>query len=310
MSDDQSQDAVRAAADDADDDAAFDPRIQQAVTGMLREWSTSLQTPPLESPPAVVWERIEAAVSQAGLAAAAASGEGNSASHSSHSSTRRLRTLPGGRWTTPLVAASVVGLALVVGANVLGGGSDPADEPALVAADAETSLAGAAVEASVAEGPQVLQAGFIPPARKVMELSDRLTSANVAQTVDEVLDSVGVKEPEDVLDMPTEDWQPGAAGMTSDPQVLRNCVTKVTKVPTSQALLVLRANVNGVDAGLIVVPEFMVDMTAMDGMDKESMRQMGRSMGLTTIYVVEPTCGMEAPDQDPTLLRFSFTLAP
>lgn len=307
MSDEHDQDAVRPAADDTGSDAGYDPRIQQAISGMLSEWSASLQTPPLESPPAAVWARIESAVSSAG--------DGISASRSSHSSphhasTRRLRTLPGGRWTTPLVAASVVGLAFVVGANVLGGGSDPAEEPVLVAADAPTELAGAAVEASIAEGPRVLQAGFIPPARKVMELSDRLTSATVAQTVDEVLDSVGVVEPEDVLDMPTEDWQPSAAGMTSDPQVLRNCVTKVTKVPTSQALLVLRANVNGVDAGLIVVPEFMVDMTAMDGMDKESMRQMGREMGLTTIYVVEPTCGMEAPDQDPTLLRFSFTLAP
>ena len=313
MSDEHDQDAVRAAADDA----GSDPRIQQAVSGMLREWSASLQTPPLESPPAAVWARIESAVSHTGLSASASSGDGVSASRSSqsspsHTSTRRLRTLPGGRWTTPLVAASVVGLALVVGANVLGGGSDPAEEPALVAADAtaERSLAGDAVEASIAEGPQVLQAGFIPPARKVMELSDRLTSATVAQAVDKVLGSVGVEEPVDVLDMPTEDWQPGAAGMTSNPQVLRNCVTKVTKVPTSQALLVLRANVNGVDAGLIVVPEFMVDMTEMDGMDKESMREMGRQMGLTTIYVVEPTCGMEPPDQDPTLLRFSFTLAP
>jgi hypothetical protein len=48
----------------------------------------------------------------------------------------------------------------------------------------------------------------------------------------------------------------------------------------------------------------------MDGMDEEKMRKMGREMGTTTIYVVEPTCGMEAPEQDPTLLRVSFTLAP
>ncbi|MGA0208367.1 MAG: hypothetical protein ACO3LZ_00445, partial [Candidatus Nanopelagicales bacterium] len=79
---------------------------------------------------------------------------------------------------------------------------------------------------------------------------------------------------------------------------------------SSQAFLVLRSNVNGIDAGLIVVPEFMVDMTSMDGMDKDTMRKMGREMGTTTIYVVEPTCGMEAPEQDPTLLRVSFTLAP
>ncbi len=255
---------------------------------------------PLEAPPAVVWDRITAAIATAELAGAAPT-------------SRRLRALPGGRWTTPLVAASVAGLALVVGANVLGGLSDPADEPALVAgAEPVTSAIpeSEATRAVAGAGPQVLQAGFIPPARKVMDLSEELTSSNVVQKIDEVLDSVGVEEPMDVLDMPTEEWQPAANGMTSDPQVLRNCVTKVTKVATSQALLVLRANVNGLDAGLIVVPEFMVDMTAMDGMNKEKMRQMGQEMGATTIYVVEPTCGMEAPDQDPTLLRVSFTLAP
>ncbi len=293
----------------ADDDAlGFDPQIQDAVRQTLRDWSTSLDADPLEAPPAAVWDRITAAIATAELAGAAPT-------------SRRLRALPGGRWTTPLVAASVAGLALVVGANVLGGFSDPTDEPAVFAGaepvtaavpeSASESVSGSETSRAVADAdPQVLQAGFIPPARKVMDLPEKLTSANVVQKVDEVLGSVGVKEPMDVLDMPTEEWQPAENGMTSDPQVLRNCVTKVTKVATSQALLVLRANVNGLDAGLIVVPEFMVDMTAMDGMNKEKMRQMGREMGVTTIYVVEPTCGMEAPDQDPTLLRVSFTLAP
>ena len=285
-----------------DDDAAYDPPLQDLVRATLRDWSASLDAEPLEAPPAAVWDRINAAIATAEL-----SGD--------QPRNKRLRALPGGRWTTPLVAASVVGLALVLGANVLGNFSDPTDQPALVAgADpaAETSInrtAGDAVDA-VSGGPQVLQAGFVPPARKVMDLSEKLTYSNVAQKIDEVLGSVGVEEPEDVLDMPTEEWQPSADGMTSDQQVLRNCVTKVTKVATSQALLVLRANVNGVDAGLIVVPEFMVDMTAMNDMSKEKMRSMGRQMGVTTIYVVEPTCGMEAPDQDPTLMRVSFTLAP
>ncbi len=289
----------------ADNDLGYDPEIQDLVRDTLREWSASLDAP-LESPPAEVWNRISAAIATAELSEAKPKG-------------RSLRALPGGRWTTPLVAASVVGLAMVVGANVLGvnvpgdfSGSN--DQPALVAGadsadqSAEASISRAAVDAT--GGPQVLQAGFVPPARKVMDLSEKLTYANVAQKIDEVLGSVGVEEPEDVLDMPTEAWQPSADGMTSDPQVLRDCVTKVTKVATSQALLVLRANVNGVDAGLIVVPEFMVDMTVMDGMNKEKLRRMGKQMGVTTIYVVEPTCGMEAPDQDPTLMQVSFTLAP
>jgi hypothetical protein len=287
----------------ADNDAAYDPELQDLVRGTLREWSASLDVEPLETPPAAVWDRITAAIATAELAG-------------DQPKTRRLRALPGGRWTTPLVAASVAGLALVVGANVLGSFSDPADQPAVVAgvdpaaeSSDDAAFSRTAVDAAAAS-PQVLQAGFIPPARKVMDLSEDLTYSNVAQKIDEVLDSVGVEEPEDVLDMPTEEWQPGSDGMTSDQGVLRNCVTKVTKVATSQALLVLRANVNGLDAGLVVVPEFMVDMTSMDGMGKDDLRRMGRQMGVTTIYVVEPTCGMEAADEDPTLLRVSFTLAP
>lgn len=299
MTEDQSPNGLHS----ADDGLGFDPALHDAVRDTLRDWSQSLGAEPLEAPPAVVWDRINAA-----LATADMSGD--------QPRTRRLRALPGGRWTTPLVAASVVGLAVAVGANVIGGFSDPADQPAVVAgvdpaveSTEDAAFSRTAVDAAAAS-PQVLQAGFIPPARKVMDLSEKLTSSNIAQKVDEVLDSVGVEVPEDILDMPTEEWQPSNDGMTSDPQVLRNCVTKVTKVATSQALLVLRANVDGLDAGLVVVPEFMVDMTSMDGMGKDDLRRMGRQMGVTTIYVVEPTCGMEAPDVDPTLLRFSFTLAP
>jgi hypothetical protein len=72
---------------------------------------------------------------------------------------------------------------------------------------------------------------------------------------------------------------------------------------------VVRANVNGVDAGVLVVPEFMVDITAMDGMDREQMKRIGRQMGKTNVYVVQATCGLEGPDQDPTLFTFSFSMA-
>jgi hypothetical protein len=158
--------------------------------------------------------------------------------------------------------------------------------------------------------PQVVQAGFIPPAKKVMDLGEDISSAQIADTVGEILTGVGITEPADVLEMPEETWDATTDGMTSDPKVLRDCVTKVTAVETSQALLVLRASVNGIDAGLLVVPDFMVDMNKMLSMNADQMRSMGPDMGVTTIYVVEPTCGTREPSHNPTLFKAAFTLAP
>lgn len=279
------------------DGPGYAPEIQDAVRDTLRNFSSSLDAEPLEAPPAQVWDRITAALE-------AAERQAETSNQPSH---RRLRALPGAKWTTPLVAASVVGLAMVVGANVLGPFGQ--DEQAVVASDAATAQSGLENQVNQAASPRVVQAGFIPPAKKVMALSEQISSANVTQKVGEWLRQVGVQEPTDAWEMPTEDWQPSADGMTSDPQVLRDCVTKVTKVDTSQALLVVRAKVNGVDAGVLVVPEFMVDITAMDGMNREQMKRMGRQMGKTFVYVVQATCGLEAPDQDPTLFTFSFSMA-
>lgn len=289
----------------AGDEPGFDPDTQDSVRQALRGWGFSLDTQPYEPVPVDVWNRVRAAIDTAATA------EAHVFDGSSGASTRRLRALPGGKWTTPLIAASVAVLAVAIGASVLGPFGGDSQEGTLVASDSPTVQAEALDVATTRQAsPQVVQAGFVPPAKKVMELPDEVTSATLANTVDQILEDVGIYEPADVLEMPTEDWTPADDGMTSGPEVLRDCVTKITKVETSQALLVLRANVNGLDAGLVVVPEFMVDMTEMDGMDAEKMRRMGRKMGVTTIYVVEPTCGMRGPEHDPTLLRVSFTLAP
>lgn len=296
----EDQDAIRPV------DDGFDADEQEAVRQLLADWSASLTAEPLTAPPDHLWVRVTASIDAAAKAPGEATQfEGTQFDGPRHA--RRQRALPGGRWTTPLVAASVVGLALVIGANLLGGGGN---DESIVVAEAELEAEPAAIERVTSADPQLLQAGFVPPARKVMALGEDLTSANVAQTVDRLLEDAGVAEPVDVLDMPAEDWQPTADGLTSDPRVLRDCVTKVTKVATSQALLVLRATVNGVDAGLIVVPDFMQDMNAMATMDEGDMRRMGEQIGVTTVYVVEPTCGLDAPDHDPTILKFSFALTP
>ena len=287
---------------DGPDDPAYREEVQSDIAALLGRWGRGISAEPQpdsaygdERVPADVWDRVlDGVQAERERAAAEEAGKGR-------------RILPGGRWTTPLVAASAVALALVVGTTVLdrSGSQDPA-----VVADAPVSAEGSndAAALAISPSPQIVQAGFVPPAKKVMALTDDLSADSIADTVDEILTGVGVEEPTDVLEMPEETWQPTGDGMTADPQVLRDCITKVTRVETSQALLVLRASVNGLDAGVIVVPEFMVDMNKMQGMDSEDMRRMGRQMAITNIYVVEPTCGMGAPDHDPTLLQVAFSL--
>jgi len=288
---------------DGPDDPAYREEVQADIAALLGSWGRGISAEPHsggeygdERVPADVWDRVLGAVQAEHERSAEEAGKGR-------------RILPGGRWTTPLVAASVVALALVVATTVLDRSGSP--DPAVVA-DAPVSAEGSNEAAALATSPspQIVQAGIVPPAKKVMALTDELSSDSIADTVDEILTGVGVEEPTDVLAMPEETWQPTGDGMTADAKVLRDCITKVTKVETSQALLVLRASVNGLDAGVIVVPEFMVDMNKMKDMDSDDMRRMGRQMAVTRIYVVEPTCGMGAPDHDPTLLQVAFSLTP
>ena len=309
----------------AGDDPALDPDIQDAVRDTLRDWSASVDAAPFEPVPAHVWERITTVLDAEDSTWAQNEG------HVSQASSAGRRRLPRSRWTTPLIAASVVALGVAVGASVWGQFGEPSQDGVTATVASET-IDGAVEAPELAEStesleavdseslaradsvsvptPQVIQAGFIPPAKKVMDLGEDISSAQITDTVGQILTGVGITEPADVLEMPEETWDAATDGMTSDPKILRDCVTKVTAVETSQALLVLRASVNGIDAGLLVVPEFMVDMNKMASMDADQMRGMGPDMGVTTIYVVEPTCGLREPSHNPTLFKASFTLAP
>ncbi|MGB0244954.1 MAG: hypothetical protein ACPGCP_07965, partial [Candidatus Nanopelagicales bacterium] len=201
----------------AGNDPAFDPDIQDAVRDTLRDWSASVDSEPFEPVPAHVWERITTVLDAEDPTWAQTEG------YVSDVSSARRRRLPRSRWTTPLVAASVVALGVAVGASVWGPFGEPSgdgvtatvasqtiDEPAVaqedpVASDmsAEAPELAESLESAESESlaradsvsvptPQVVQAGFIPPAKKVMDLSEDISSAQIADTVDEILTGVGI----------------------------------------------------------------------------------------------------------------------
>src|SRR6056297_1971503 len=102
---------------DDPEDPAYRPEVQDAVAGLLGRWGNSLDQDPDSPMPESVWEQILDRVQ-----AEQDKGSG------------RRRVLPGGRWTTPLVAVSAVALALVLGTTVLERvGTDNAPGDAVVA---------------------------------------------------------------------------------------------------------------------------------------------------------------------------------
>ena len=176
----------------AGSDPAFDPDIQDAVRDTLRDWSASVDAEPFEPVPAHVWERITAVLNAEDPTWAQTEG------YVSDVSSAGRRRLPRSRWTTPLIAARVVALGVAVGASVWGPFGEPTGDEVTATVASQTideaveapELAESteSTESVESEGlaradsvsvptPQVVQAGFIPPAKKVMDLGGDISSA-------------------------------------------------------------------------------------------------------------------------------------
>lgn len=265
--------------------AALDERLA------LLAWPTG-DVPPM---PADVAEMIDTAIAhEAGVRTGGVIELG---------SRKRRRSLTVGM---PLVAASAALLGFALVGN-LGQDSNP-DLVASESAANDSALRASAPNSVPNSTPTVVQAGFIPPTKKMRALDLNVPANDVPNTVSQLLLTEGIDEPTDLLGMPTEDFTPMGDGMTADQEVLRDCITTITKKETSQALLVVRANVDGAAVGVVVVPEVMVDMPAMETMTEDAMRKVGKEMGDTTIYVVKTSCGMPG-ETNPTLVSFTFSLS-
>lgn len=291
---------ANANADSADLIPMDGPDLSAEELQALREHFDLLAWPaddePVPAMPAHVAEMIDTAIAhEAGVRSGGVIELG---------SRKRRRSLTVGM---PLVAASAVLLGFAVVGNI-----NSSSETDLVASEVASDAAPAAESALRADAPEsaptIVQAGFIPPTKKMRALDLNVPADEIPGTVSQLLLTEGIDEPTDLIDMPAEDFAPMGDGMTSDEQMLRKCITTITKKETSQALLVVRASVDGADVGVVVVPEVMIDMPAMENMTEDEMREVGEAMGETTIYVVKTTCGMPE-ETNPTLVSFTFSLS-
>jgi hypothetical protein len=273
------------------------------ITSDLAAYGQYLAAEPLEVMPTSVWEQIATTLSLESadrVVPDSPAALGSDPAVLELDSYRKHRI--GGKWVGGLVAASVTLFAVGIGVNVLS--SDPVDQNSVVAgAPAE----GVQTQASLAAtSPQVLQAGFVPPAVEVMESGNDYNSSNLRANVTSLLGSLGIKKPMDIFMAPVKDMgshkMTKTTGMTGSLESLRKCLNEITKSDSSQAIFVDRATFQGMDAGVIVIP-----MAMFKGMDTHTtsgdrmkfaaeLESSGVDLGALDVWVVGPNCGTVAFD--------------
>ena len=199
--------------------------------------------------------------------------------------------------TSGLIAASVAILAVGIAVVAL----RPTATTDVVAGSAITKSSAASDAAPfAASAPQVMQAGFVPPARAITQSDMAYTPENVVGQIDSMIDSFGMSSPMEMLTMQSPVSMKKVmrtSGFMASDEKLRNCITMLTQSDQSQALIVDRAQYMGSDAGVIVIPAFMA-------IDISSPPPSNLPITLD-IWVVGPNCG----EQDGAVLRrFTHTL--
>lgn len=275
------------------------------LTSDLAAYGQYLDAEPVEVMPTSVWEHISTTLS---LESADRVVPDSPAALGSDPAVRELESYRkhriGGKWVGGLVAASVTLFAVGIGVNVLN--SDTSDQNSVVAGAQPGDTQATQSESLAASSPQVIQAGFVPPAVEVIESGNDYNSSNLRDNVTRLLGSLGIKKPMDIFMTPMKDMaskkMTKATGMTGSLESLRKCLNEITKSESSQAIFVDRATFQGMDAGVIVIPMAMfkgMDTLTTSGdrmkfaIDLES---SGADLGALDVWVVDPDCGTLAFD--------------
>jgi hypothetical protein len=270
------------------------------LTSELAAYGQYLNAEPVEVMPMSVWEQISTTLSLESVDrvvpdSPAALGFDPAVRELERYRKHRI----GGKWVGGLVAASVTLFAVGIGVNVLN--SDTADQNSVVAGAQPTQS-----DSQAAASPQVIQAGFVPPAVEVMESGNDYNSSNLRDNVTLLLSSLGIKKPMDIFMAPIKDMaskkMAKSTGMTGSLESLRNCLNEITKSESSQAIFVDRATFQGMDAGVIVIPMAMFNgmdtLTTSDDRVKfaSELESSGADLGALDVWVVGPDCGTLAFD--------------
>lgn len=176
------------------------------------------------------------------------------------------------RWGGGLVAASVAVLAIGLAVTSFSGSGDPAAVVADAAPEAATAPLGAslpqgdavAARSAIGERPTLSFAGMVPPALRLIDSQTDYTSEQLEGQVSDVLEAMdmepasamaALKAAPAELALP-EALDPAPGGMLLSSRSLRDCITKLTKVATSTALLVDWTTYDGQAAGVIITPDY------------------------------------------------------
>lgn len=222
------------------------------------------------------------------------------------------------RWAGGLVAASVAVVAVGFGVTTFQGGGGGAvvagDAPApntaaealtaapeakagaasadpsalaLAAPSTDPSTPTAESGTSYLDGPETMTfAGMAPPVLRLVQSDTAYTEDGLRGQVSDVLDEIGLSEPEAVVEAVT-DPEPevevpaeAMGGFAATESALRDCITKLTSETSSTALMVDMATFEGREAGVVVAPEY-------------PMSSPEPSAPMTTtleVWVVDPEC--------------------
>ena len=288
-----------------DADSEFPEREFPGLMGELKAFGEYLNAQPVEAMPSHVWEQIATTLS---LESTDRVVPDSPAALSSDPAVLELDSYRkrriGGKWAGGLVAASVTLFAVGIGVNVVN--LDSSDQNSVVA-DAPIPEDQVADSGSLsAASPQIIQAGFVPPAIEIMESGNDYDSLNLREIIDRILRKIGVEKPMDMFLAPVQNMEAKKmlirSGMTGSVDSLRKCVTEITNSDSSQALFVDRATYQGMDAGVIVIP--MAMFTGMDAATTSDERaqlgvaleSLGTDLSALDVWVVGPDCGNLALD--------------
>jgi len=235
------------------------------------------------------WERISRSLAaESEIRAKAAPSAGSTPRHASRAT----------RWGGGLIAASVAVVAVGIGFTAMRGTtSDSAVvagevSAASTAADAEAfgaapaSPGSSALTAQDLEGPSDWSfAGMVPPAQMLVDSGLDYTRTRLGAQVRSVLDRFGASSAQaatKTAPVVMEAAEMPATGFMASEQALRDCITKLTNLAESTAVMVDRSSFEGQDAGVVVAPEYADPASASPTPDMSRMQ----------VWVIDPDCNV------------------